>query len=197
MAEWDFNMKQYSFLLESLNNNSPVNVLKRKLKTIKYGLRDPKTNKQWKKWNEENSVATEEDYDKVWRLGTSQETLQSKIGICWDTVEVERDFLSKTNIEFKMFFAHGTVYEDPTHTWIIYKDTDNKWKWLERSWGTFENNDYEWDNWMDGVKQITKHLVEFCDKHHKYTVYLLKKYPKPGYDSSKFQHFCIHQKKII
>ena len=50
---------------------------------------------------------------------------------------------------------------------------------------------------MDAVKEVTKQLVKYCENHHKYTVYLLDKYPKPGCNSNQFQHFCINQKKII
>jgi hypothetical protein len=191
---------QYSFLYETLNHiDNLIMILKKKLSNIKYGLRDPKTNKQWKKWNEEKHCfqATEEDYDRVWRLGTANETLTSKIGICWDTVEVERDFLSKTGIKFKMFYSEGPDYEDPTHTWIEYQDSNGKWKWLERSWEKYQDNDLESDDWLDLAKEITNILVKENDKHHKYKTYLLTTYPKPGVNSVEFMKSCRNQKKII
>lgn len=191
---------QYSFLKETLDHiDNLIMILKKKLSNIKYGLRDPKTNKQYKRWNEDKHCyeATEDDYFKIWRLASAKDTVQSKIGICWDTVELERDFLSKTNIEFRMFYSEGPDYEDATHTWIEYQDSNGKWKWLEKSWQKYQDNNLESDDWLDLAKEITNILVKENDKHHKYKTYLLTTYPKPGVNSIEFMKSCRNQKKII
>ena len=181
-------MKQYSFLLESNIQNS-IDLLKKILSKIQYGLRNPKTNKK-------ELRGTLEDYDRMWRLATSEETISSGVGICWDTVELIRDFLSKHNIEFKMFYSQTSTYEDPTHTYVLYKD-NGKWKWIERSWSKYQYNNLEFDSWLDGAKKITKILTKELVNHHKYSTYLLDKYPKPGCNTKEFIQFCTSRKRII
>jgi hypothetical protein len=193
-------IKQYSFLAESLKSapiQYHIDKLKKILSKIKYGLRDPKTNKRWMRWNEDTKQyeTKREDYYTIWRLATSKETISSGYGICWDTVEVIRDYLTtNTDIEFKMLFSYSDGFKYPAHTYVIYND-NGVWKWLEGSWHVFNNNKLTADSWQDAAKKITNELEKVSSV--KYKTHLLDKYPKPGCDGKEFHKFCVKQRRII
>lgn len=193
-------MKQYSFLTESLKYASVkhhIDKLKKILSNIKYGLRDPKTNKRWMRWNKDTKQyeTKREDYYTVWRLATPKETITSGYGVCWDIVEVIRDYLiNNTDIEFKMLFSYSDGFKYPAHTYVIYND-NGIWKWLEGSWHLFKDNKLISDSWQDATKKITNELEKA--NNVKYKTHLLDKYPKPGCDGEEFHKFCLKQRRII
>ena len=61
-----------------------------------------------------------------------------KIGTCWDYVNYEADWFRKNGIPYKAYFAIMGVAGKrvtPTHTFITFKDKDNKIYWFESAWG--------------------------------------------------------------
>jgi hypothetical protein len=171
-------------------NNIKIDILKSILNKIRYGLRDPKTNKQWIRHKTES-----EDYT-IWRLGTAKETITAGVGICWDTVELIRIFLNYNEIQFKIFYSQTNTFKNPTHTFVLFKD-GHVWKWIEGSWETYRNNNLIFKSWLEGAKYISNLLEIELDSNYKYSTYLLKKYPKPGCNASEFINFCLNQKIIF
>ena len=174
---------------------TPVEVIKDIFKNIKYGLRDPSTNRPWKDTHKDTRW---QDYDSEWRLATPEQTIAAGIGNCYDTVAISREYLKKTKgIQFRTFFMvnkDGEFMEDPTHTFLIYWDTDDYWKWLEGSWGPFKNNDWQSKNPKDLIKWIATAMANMEGKD--IVVYELSSYPRYGCDMTEFERFCRQENKV-
>lgn len=79
-------------------------------------------------------IDDDEVFDKYYYLQTPEELLKSKLGVCWDQVELEREFLTNKNIDVRTFFI--CTYDDdnlPSHTFLTYED-NNLYYWYEHSW---------------------------------------------------------------
>lgn len=90
--------------------------------------------------NKKGEVIDDKDdesiFYKYYYLQTPKEIMKSKIGVCWDQVELEREWFSKHDYQFKTIYieAHNNDM-DPSHTFLIYKDGDSVY-WFEHSWGS-------------------------------------------------------------
>ena len=92
---------------------------------IKYGYLDINGNIHY---------VIDKDFESSYKLQSPGETLNNKVGVCWDQVELERYLFDKKNIKFNTYFI--VYYSDnicPTHTFLIYK-IDNDYYWFEHSW---------------------------------------------------------------
>lgn len=92
---------------------------------IKYGYLDINGNIHY---------VIDKDFESLYTLQSPGETLNNKVGVCWDQVELERYLFDKKNIKFNTYFI--VYYSDnicPTHTFLIYK-IDNDYYWFEHSW---------------------------------------------------------------
>lgn len=179
---------------------SPVEEIKNIFSKIRYGWRNPKTNKPFR---------TKEEFegkqpDDVWRLGTPEQTISSEVGNCYDTVAISREYLKKAKgIQFRTFwmtlanskFTGETYTEAPTHTFLIYWDTDDQWKWLEGSWGPYKNNNWNSKNPKDLIKWIGTAMANM--EKTDVTVYELNGYPKYGCDMLEFETFCRKGSKVM
>ena len=80
---------------------------------IKYGYLDINGNIHY---------VIDKDFGSLYKLQSPRETLNNKVGVCWDQVELERYLFDKKNIKFNTYFI--VYYSDnicPTHTFLIYK----------------------------------------------------------------------------
>lgn len=179
---------------------TPIEEIKKIFSKIRYGWRNPKTNKPFR---------TKEEFegkqpDDVWRLGTPEQTISAEVGNCYDTVAISREYLKKAKgIQFRTFwmtltnskFTGETYTEAPTHTFLIYWDTDDQWKWLEGSWGPFKNNNWNSKNPKDLIKWIGTAMANM--EKTDVTVYELNGYPKYGCDMLEFETFCRKGSKVM
>ena len=169
-----------------------VERLKKTFSMVKYGLRDPKTNKPWR--DSHKSTTIDDDFE-VWRLATPEETIKAGCGVCYDTVAMSVEALKKTSIKFKYFFLCGENYQHDSaaHTAVIYEDpSDKKWKWLEGSWGSFKNNDWSAPSSDKLISWIAKAMAN--DSETVIEVRELHAYPKYGVDMMTFERFCLNHK---
>jgi hypothetical protein len=101
------------------------------------------------------------DFEKEYYLQTPEQLLKSKHGVCWDQVELERDWFLKHHYDFKVFylaFLKEAANNLPTHTFLTYKKNDKRY-WFEHSFGDCKGI-HEYENLkelMDDVKK--KHLL--------------------------------------
>lgn len=92
--------------------------------------------------------------DEKYIIKTPDQLLKSKIGICYDIVELERYYFNKLRFEFKTFFTHGN-HDDPTHTFLIFKD-DKSYYWFESSWESYRGIHGPFSNYQDASKYVLK-----------------------------------------
>jgi len=71
-------------------------------------------------------------------IKSPEQLIQSRLGICYDEVELERIYFNFWKYQFKTFFIYSSDPKDekPTHTFLIFKK-NSQYFWFEHSW---ENN---------------------------------------------------------
>lgn len=84
----------------------------------------------------------DKDFQKNWFndyfLQKGDSVLITKIGTCWDQVELERMWFKSHNYKFYTLFEMVLLdYSNnyPTHSFLVYQSNNNNWCW-------FENADY-------------------------------------------------------
>ena len=86
------------------------------------------SSQEWNDWHDECIVQS------------GEELIESKVGTCWDQVELERLWFEKNNYKYKTIFIWFEVNREsdlPTHTFLIY-EKDNKYYWFEHSFETYK-----------------------------------------------------------
>lgn len=105
----------------------------KELNEIEYGFPDEKGN---------NILTTDEnkwdnEFYNFYYLQSPHELLKSKIGVCWEQVELERHLFSKEKIKTSTYFICSyNGNELPSHTILVFKQNKNYY-WFEHSWGSY------------------------------------------------------------
>ena len=92
-----------------------------------------------------------------------EEVLKSKIGTCYDQVELERLWFENHHFEVKTIFIWFEVdYENnyPTHTFLVYKE-NQKWYWFEHA---FEDcrGIHEFESLEKAIQTVTSKQLEYA-----------------------------------
>ncbi len=100
-------------------------------------------------------------YDKC-LVQTGKEVLGTKIGTCWDQVELERLWFKSHHYNFKTIFMWFEINKEnnlPTHTCLIYEQ-DNKYYWFENA---FEANRgiCEFNSFKEAVDYIKQEQLNY------------------------------------
>ena len=99
--------------------------IKDKLEGIRLGYRDKYDNKY---------IGFDADFKETFYLQSPKQLLESKIGSCFDQVELERELISRLDVDCRTYFISYTDDEnDYSHAFLIYKDSQ-KYYWLENAW---------------------------------------------------------------
>lgn len=134
------------------------------MNTIEYGFVDNDGNK-YGSWNEnefEKNVLTK------WRLSSPENLIKVNYGHCFDQVELERDWFTKNNYNFKtyyMMFQFDYPNDYSTHTFLVFEE-NNKWYIFEHS-DYFERGIKEFNTLEEALKyKLLKH-VEYNRQYNK------------------------------
>lgn len=132
-------------------------------------------------------------FSKSYVLQFPDELLESKLGVCWDQVELERKLFADAGINAQAFFI--VYYDDdkcPTHTFILFEE-DGKVIWYEHAWKMFAGW-HEFDNWQDAVRTIRDNFikVEKIDVKNPLNLAIYENYPAPSKKLGclDFYHHC-------
>ena len=121
----EFRENTYNIMIELDNPNSLMIWMK---SNIKYGYRSIDDNKL------HDPSEDAQYFSNNYRLQSPTQISQSKVGICWDQVELQRRWFEKHGIEHGIFYIELQGQEvTPTHTFLIYHMHDKYW-WFEHSW---------------------------------------------------------------
>ena len=164
------------------------------LNNIEYGFKDKNGN------NLINSEIWDKEFHNFYYLLSPEELLDSKCGVCWDQVELERKLFNEANIECDTFFIYIDDNENlPSHTFLTFQ-LNNKYYWFEHSWydmkGIHEYNNFE--------KLLNDVKTKFIDSRKNeinpdlnYDIYIYK-YNQPKYHIScdEFYDYIKTQEKI-
>ena len=138
-------------LLQFMNNN------------IKYGF----VGKNGKKYTNMYSPDWN-DWYQVCYVQNARDVLNSKIGTCWDQVELERAWFEKNNYAFKTIFIWFEVYGEndlPSHTFLIY-EKDGKYYWFEHAFESFKGI-HEFNSEHEAIEFVKEKQFEFALKNSK------------------------------
>ena len=128
------------------------------------------------------------NFNDIFYLRKPEDILSSKIGLCFEQVELERFLLSKHDLNFRSYFL---LYQDSnpgfSHSFIIYKD-NNKYYWLENAWlkyrGIHEYKTKE-EAYLDIAYKFGKTIPNF--KRDKLKLYEFDK-PRYGISYEKYKN---------
>lgn len=173
--------------------NAKVEQIMCVMNTIEYGYKDKSGNNiitaSPQKWNSE--------FSQFYKLLTPEKLLQTKYGVCWDQVELERKLFEENNIKFKTYFIYISDKDMlPSHTFLTYED-NNSYYWFEHSWGTYRGV-HKYQNELDlllDVKNIFRKEHSYVDKNAHLFLY---EYQKPNFhiSCSEFYKYIETQKLI-
>ena len=165
-----------------------LNEVFNKTKDIEYGWFDSKGSKHHK---------ISEGLARNFRFQSPEELLKSKIGICFETLELNRQLLKDKNIESKSYFMvipHGKFF---SHTLLVTKD-DKKVYWIESSLknheGVHEYNSLQelFTFMIDNFDIVTAH-----ENYNKEDIRIFEyKTPRYGIGCVHFYLHCLAGKNI-
>ena len=97
------------------------------MNTIQYGVPDEQNN------NLLDIIDDDIVFNKYYKLQTPEELLKSKLGVCWDQVELERYLFKKNNIDVETYWICAYDKDNlPSHTFLTY-ERNKKYYWFEHS----------------------------------------------------------------
>lgn len=135
------------------------------------------------------------DYDTFYddyQLQSPEELIQSKLGVCWDQVELERYYFENNNINCNTYYI---IYYDnkelPTHTFLVFNDDDNYY-WFEHSW-EIHKGIHKYNTLEELLSDVRYKFIEDAEDDNipieKVSIY---EYTKPNYHLSvqEFMDYC-------
>jgi hypothetical protein len=148
-----------------------------------------------------------DDFDEAyWRdyfLQSPTELQKTKVGLCWDDVELERDYFIEAEIKVKTFFiayrsekelAHVDL-DYPTHTFVVFED-ENKVFWFEYSWSPWTGI-HEYTSLQDLLSDISSKFIELNggvvkseDNVPENLVVFEYEKPKYGIGAKEYHQYC-------
>lgn len=161
--------------------------IKDKIEGIRLGYRDKDGNK---------FLNFGKDFKERFYLQNPKQLLESKIGTCFEQVELERDLITKLDVDLRTYFIYYPDEEfDLAHVFLIYKDK-KKYYWLENSWVKYRGL-HIYDTKQDLFNDVLKKFVETIPHgdFKKVRLYLYEK-PRFGINYVKFFSHCINGKSM-
>ena len=94
-----------------------------------------------------------------YRLQSPEQLLESRLGVCWDQVELARKLFSDAGIKTRTFFiVHYDGDKCPTHTFILF-EYDGKTYWHEHAWEIMRGL-HEFDSFEQAISAIRDAFIE-------------------------------------
>lgn len=160
-----------------------------KMNEIQYGYKDiyPDNDEDW-----DNS------FQNYYRLQSPSELLETKFGVCWDQVELERYYFKQNNINCMSYFiVEYDGKECPTHTFMVVND-QNKYFWFEHSWEPYRGI-HEYNNLNLLLLDVKGKFNKMLEKRNISTEeVIIYEYSEPtsGLNPLEFFNHCEQGKKI-
>ncbi|MBQ9019660.1 MAG: hypothetical protein IJ097_05060 [Bacilli bacterium] len=155
---------------------------------IEYGWVDKKNNRHIKL----------QGFADNYMLQSPKELINSKLGVCWDQVELERFYFKERNIVVNSYFiVHYDDNKCPCHTFISFEE-NNKFYWFEHAWKKHKgikefNTEKELLNEVKS-KFIDMELNNEYQENHLF-IYQYEE-PKIHIDVEEFYKHCEKGKKV-
>ncbi len=161
--------------------------IKEKLNDIKLGYRDKEGNKY---------LGYRRNFKNEFYLQNPKQLLESKIGTCFDQVELEREIATKLGVDYRTYYM---VYPDDeydiSHTFLIYKDS-RKYYWVENAWLEYKGL-HIYDSKDALLNDVVKKFVNTIEDGElkKVKLYVYDK-PRYGINYVRFIANCVNGKSV-
>jgi hypothetical protein len=99
----------------------------------------------------------EREFWKGYRLQSPDELRVSRLGVCWDQVEMEREVFEKMEIGCASVYVE--LESGNSHTFCVYREGD-KWVWVEHSYGRVAGVHRGYNKIEDIVDEVVGYMVE-------------------------------------
>lgn len=141
----------------------------------------------------------ENEFSKKYYLQSPKQILQTKVGVCWDQVELERYYFEQENLDCKSYFiVEYDGLEYPTHTFMLVS-LNNKYYYFEHSWEPYRGikEFSSIDEALNTIKSQFEHML--VKRNISVGEIEIYEYNKPQYNitSNEFFKHCENGKKII
>ena len=163
------------------------NLIKDKLLDIKLGYRDKNGNL---------CSGFNESFKDNYYLQTPKSLLETKVGLCFDQVELERELVSKLDVDCRTYFINYPDDKmDYSHSFLIYKDT-KKYYWIENAWLKYRGL-HMYDSKDDLFDDVLGKFVDTIPNGDikKIKMYMFDK-PRAGINYSKYFTHCINGRSV-
>ncbi len=134
--------------------------------------------------------SSDEDFSDNYRLQSPTEIINSRVGVCWDQVELERFYFNDWKIQ-TYFIIHYDENKCPTHTFLTY-EKNQKYYWFEHSWAKFRGI-YEYETKKDLLRDVKNKFIKFeLNNHFGEDNLFVYEYEKPQYhiNVEEFYRHC-------
>ena len=99
------------------------------------------------------------NFSDEYRLQSPKQLQESRLGVCWDQVELARKLFSDAGIATRTFFiVHYDDDKCPTHTFILFEH-DGKTYWHEHAWEIMRGL-HEFDTFKQAISTIRDAFIE-------------------------------------
>ena len=113
----------------------------------------------WVDQNGDKHKIVDESYSDHYLLQSPKEVIKSKVGVCWDQVELERYYFKGNDWNIRTFFiVHYDGEKCPCHTFLTF-EKKGKYYWFEHTWGEL-NGIYEYSSIQELLFDVKRNFVE-------------------------------------
>lgn len=139
------------------------------------------------------------DFFTTYSLQSPHQLIRSRLGVCWDQTELEREFFEKyIELPFNVYYLECKNHNQSTHTVLVFFDR-NKCYYFEHSWFSYRGI-HEFKNEREFLNYIAKKQIEYsdkeCDDKAKGIVIHIMERPRYGISCSEFMDFAKTGKKV-
>ncbi len=185
--------KRLGFMLISsgrtiiLKYDGVYNVIKDKLLDIKLGYKDKDGNL---------CSGFNNEFKEKYYLQTPKSLMDCKVGLCFDQVELERDLVTKLDVDCRTYFiTYPDDKMDYAHAFLIYKDS-KRYYWIENAWLKYRGlhmYDTKDDLFDDVLEKFVNTIPDGDIK--KIKMYMFEK-PRAGINYNKYLSHCINGRSV-
>lgn len=144
------------------NLKSSKDLLEYMKKNINYGFIGRNGKKYYDMFSEEWN-----DWYSQCIVQSGEEVLESKIGTCWDQVELERLWFEEKGYNIYTFFMWFEVNREndfPSHSFLIYEQ-DNKFYWFENAFES-ERGIHKFNSLEEAIENVKYKQIKYTKMNY-------------------------------
>ncbi len=136
------------------------------------------------------------DFYHNFHLQSPHQLANSKVGVCWDYVELERQWFTENEYKFAIFYImlnNGST--QPTHTFLVYNIGNHNY-WFEFAWEKYRGI-HRYNSVDVMIKDIImRHRQEYNDYNSTVSIHWLQHTPKYGITCNQYMKYASKEPKL-